>query len=545
MALRRAAAGVAGFGALGCGAFYASDPTTAQRTFVLYSEMAPVIIAYRVLEQKQKLRRDWNGHENPALEDAEWAALHEQHAQPTVACMRRMLGSYVKLGQFLALRPDIVPDVWTKELRTLENAVPPQATDLVRDTICRSYDVESVHEIFKTFDDKPLGSASIGQVHRATLLDGREVAVKVQYGAGNERIMRDDIRNGKRAATLLAPEQVAILDEIEAQFATEFDYRAEAKHLAEVRANLKRAGFVRDSHVRRGAVDVPRPVAELCTKDVLVMSYMRGENLVDGIQRLGDRAAAREGVPFETLKKRMVDKFEREGYPEPYAGPSALALDAFRVADRCRCALVNCGVFLRRAAARLRGAELPAYAAPLLGDFNPARVMSTLCAVHGHELLVDGLFNGDPHAGNFLLLENGAIGCIDYGQVKRLSDAERHWLCRCYVALATEDVAKLRSLAAEIGMRSRYNTDLCRVKMLTFSLDRDGKDVTDGLNFQQFMDKMYALDPWDDVVPMIIMPSRLCVFIRGIGLMMNHPVSCTKEFLPIARKVLRDENVAY
>ena len=94
-------------------------------------------------------------------------------------------------------------------------------------------------------------------------------------------------------------------------------------------------------------------------------------------------------------------------------------------------------------------------------------------------------------------------------------------------------------------MRSRYNTDLCRVKMLTFSLDRDGKDVTDGLNFQQFMDKMYALDPWDEVVPMIVMPSRLCVFIRGIGLMMNHPISCTKEFLPIALKVLRDEGVAY
>ena len=124
-------------------------------------------------------------------------------------------------------------------------------------------------------------------------------------------------------------------------------------------------------------------------------------------------------------------------------------------------------------------------------------------------------------------------------------DELRAGLDRPRIALATEDVAKLRSLAAEIGMRSRYNTDLCRVKMLTFSLDRDGKDVTDGLNFQQFMDKMYALDPWDEVVPMIVMPSRLCVFIRGIGLMMNHPISCTKEFLPIAKKVLEDEGVDY
>ena len=49
----------------------------------------------------------------------------------------------------------------------------------------------------------------------------------------------------------------------------------------------------------------------------------------------------------------------------------------------------------------------------------------------------------------------------------------------------------------------------------------------------------------DEVAPLVIMPSRLCVFIRGIGLMMNHPISCLKEFEPIARKVLQDENVAY
>ncbi len=183
-----------------------------------------------------------------------------------------------------------------------------------------------------------------------------------------------------------------------------------------------------------------------------------------------------------------------------------------------------------------------AYAEPML-DFNPARIMSTLCRVHGHELLKDGLFNGDPHAGNFLLLRDGRIGCIDYGQVKKLTTSERHWLCKVYLALRDDDADRLRSLAQEIGMRTRYNLDYTRQKMLTFALDRDGRDVTDGLNFQQFLDKMFANDPWDEVVPVVIMPSRLCMFLRGIGLMMDHPLSLVKEFAPIAERVLREEGV--
>ena len=416
----------------------------------------------------------------------------------------------------------------------------------MHETIRKAYGVEDVSEIFASFEDAPLGSASIGQVHKATLRDGRTVAVKVQYGAGNEEIMRKDIQNGKLAFRVLAPEQVAVLDEVEAQFATEFDYRKEAENLATVRANLRRGGFLRRSSWSGwwgggGAVEVPEPIEDLCRKDVLVMSYLDGDNLVDGIQRLGDEAAKRRGVDFETLKREMLETFEREGYPEPYAGPSAWSIEAYRVLDAWRCALTNAP---RRVANAFRSTPLP-LRAPLLQDFNPSKVMSTLCAVHGHELLVDGFFNGDPHAGNFLLLGDGTVGCIDYGQVKVLTTYERHWLCRCYVALHRQDSAKLVALADEIGMHTKYDTPLVREKMLTFALDRDGKDVTDGLNFQQFLDKMYATDPWDEVVPMIVMPSRLCVFLRGIGLMMHHPISCTKEFLPIALKVLRDEGVAY
>ena len=160
-----------------------------------------------------------------------------------------------------------------------------------------------------------------------------------------------------------------------------------------------------------------------------------------------------------------------------------------------------------------------------------------------HERAADAMSR--RHAGNFLLLKDGRIGCIDYGQVKKLTTEERHWLCKVYLALRDDDTERLRALAKEIGMRTRYNLDYTRQKMLTFALDRDGRDVTDGLNFQQFLDKMFAADPWDEVVPVVIMPSRLCMFLRGIGLMMDHPLSLVKEFAPIAERVLREEGVAY
>ena len=111
--------------------------------------------------------------------------------------------------------------------------MPPQATALVHATICESYGVAKVEDVFAEFDDAPLGSASIGQVHRARLRDGREVAVKVQYGAGNEDVMRTDIRNGKRAAMLLAPELGGDRAHLE-QRLQELDERAEHATLRHV-----------------------------------------------------------------------------------------------------------------------------------------------------------------------------------------------------------------------------------------------------------------------------------------------------------------------
>ena len=92
---------------------------------------------------------------------------------------------------------------------------------------------------------------------------------------------------------------------------------AQASHLSQVRQNLQKAGFL-GSWWRRGVVDIPEPISDMCTKEVLVMRFLEGENLVDGIQQLGERAARRQGLTLDDLKREMLNKFEREGYPEPY-----------------------------------------------------------------------------------------------------------------------------------------------------------------------------------------------------------------------------------
>ena len=92
----------------------------------------------------------------------------------------------------------------------------------------------------------------------------------------------------------------------------------QASHLSQVRLNLKKAGFL-GSWWRRGVVDIPEPISDMCTKEVLVMRFLEGENLVDGIQKLGMRAAQRQGLTLDDLKREMLNKFEREGYPEPHS----------------------------------------------------------------------------------------------------------------------------------------------------------------------------------------------------------------------------------
>ena len=326
---------------------------------------------------------------------------------------------------------------------------------------------KTADELFSSFDETPLGSASIGQVHRATLRsDGSEVAVKVQYPDAAE-LFRSDMATIRNFLSVAAPEQVIILAELERQFELEFDYTHEAACLTEVASNMRRHGFMPREVV------VPLPRAELTTRRVLVMELLPGVKMLDGLRSYGEVVARSQGKTLDDLEAEMRAKIEREGIPARYDGPSAAQIEGYLRWMRLRDGAVNAALLCYNWSVGLllgRAAYWSSAAPP-----NAPRLMDVLMRVHGAQLLADGVFQADPHAGNFLMLPDDRIGLIDYGATKRLSRSERLSACVMYAALGRRDEDVLLDLAATGGYKSKHMNKEVLLKLMRFGCDTFGK----------------------------------------------------------------------
>ena len=187
--------------------------------------------------------------------------------------------TYVKLGQFLAMRFDILPEDVCRELARLFDAVPPMKIETVLATIERELG-QPADALFTGFRREPLGAASIAQVHRAELRDGTAVAIKVQRPRIIE-IFAADIRNLRRLAHLgdvlriLGPQSmVEAVEEFSRFTSREMDFLTEANTAERLRAN-------------RGAFeDVPRIYREYTTSRVLTMEFIDAPSLAELIHRV-------------------------------------------------------------------------------------------------------------------------------------------------------------------------------------------------------------------------------------------------------------------
>ena len=319
-----------------------------------------------------------------------------------MSTLKDLRGFYIKVGQVLANRNDMLPDLYIEKLRQLEDQVPHALTaEQAKKTICDELKISKMEDVFQDFVDKPLGAASIGQVHKAKLKsNGQTVAIKLQ-DPDSERLFRMDIANSKGFCRVFAPEQVILFDELEKQFLTEFDYREEAKNLNEIKQNM--ASFKN--------VVVPQAFTDYCTKHVLTMEFLSGPKLIDGIRANGAKYAASIGKTFKELESEMKKDIEQNGMPPPYDGPSSFTLELYRNALRAKDAIINIPLFaanlLLYPIHRLTGlkAVKPFSYYESFIPLNSSYIMDTLLQAHGHQLLINGVFNADCHPGMLLLMQ--------------------------------------------------------------------------------------------------------------------------------------------
>ena len=177
--------------------------------------------------------------------------------------------TFVKLGQIASTRGDLYPPEFTKELESLQDNVPPFDFNLVKDVVNL--------DIFKDFEEIPFKSASIGQVHKATLQNGKKVVVKLKR-PGILNIMKTDTNNVKKILDFIqsigvdtgSSSNFVLNDSIE-YLLGEADYRQEVENAIKFRRSLKGIDWIK----------VPYVYKKYCTDDMIVMEYVEADKITE------------------------------------------------------------------------------------------------------------------------------------------------------------------------------------------------------------------------------------------------------------------------
>jgi len=223
--------------------------------------------------------------------------------------------TYVKLGQLLSSRSDLLPEAYLTALTRLQDNVKPFSYEEVEQIISDELGVR-ISKAFARFDAKPIAAASLGQVHFAELRNGRAVIVKVQRPGIRKQIAEDFEVLGQIADFLDAHTEVGkhyrfvkVLEEFRLTIQQELNYEREAQNLIQLGENLRDFQRIR----------VPQPVADYCTRAVLTMDYVHGNKItkLSPLARMDlDGGTLAEELFEAYLKQIMVDgMFHADPHP--------------------------------------------------------------------------------------------------------------------------------------------------------------------------------------------------------------------------------------
>lgn len=289
----------------------------------------------------------------------------------TAAHFRQLLAelgpTFIKLGQLLSTRPDVLPAHWVEELESLQDDCPPLPAAVIRREIERGLG-QPLDDLFAEIDESPLASASIAQVHRAVTHAGEEVVVKVQRPNIRQQIESDLALLDYLAKLLEAVIEETklytpsgVIQEFDRTIHEELDFGNEARNAREMA----------DASAGRTFLVIPRVHSALSSSTILTLDYVDGAKLAN-VEAMAD--------------------FDRE----------AIARNVIEASFR--------------------------------------------------QLFEDGLFHGDPHPGNILVLAENRIALLDFGLVGRLTRPQQEALVTLIVAVALRDADTVARVLNRIGV---------------------------------------------------------------------------------------------
>ena len=265
---------------------------------------------------------------------------------PTPAALRKILTElgpvYVKLGQLLSTRPDLLPSAYIDELSTLQSSVPALPWTEIEPVLRQAFH-RPIEDIFEQVQTTAIAAGSIAQVHRATLHSGQEVALKVQR-PGIAATVEQDIQLIKILASLVSKTELGqkynlptLAEEFSVALQNELNFSLEASYTDELRTNLAKSKWFDPSKML-----VPGIVWDLTSETVLVLEWLQGEPLLGA--RLsgsgyGDSPQAERRAVTTLLFRAFAQQvyIDRFFHADPHPGN-------FFYMGEGRVALLDCGM---------------------------------------------------------------------------------------------------------------------------------------------------------------------------------------------------------
>jgi predicted unusual protein kinase regulating ubiquinone biosynthesis (AarF/ABC1/UbiB family) len=272
-------------------------PATRGRRFL---KLAGMTASVATSFAKSRVQEMFQGPENRESRRAE---THERMGERIAKTLGELKGAAMKMGQMASIAGDILPREVAQALQVLQKDSPPMPYSVVSSVVER--ELGSPPElVYRRFDPTPFASASIGQVHRAQLDDGREVVVKVQYPGVDDAVDSDltHLKVALRASGLLRIDKQVLgrlFEEARARLHEELDYCNEADNVR----------LFREHHRRHPFVVVPEVVGERSAKRILTLTYEPGHTLQE-LDALGVAQEVRNQLGLNLFGLSLSQIFE-------------------------------------------------------------------------------------------------------------------------------------------------------------------------------------------------------------------------------------------